>query len=165
MKQYFELKEFIIDPDRPVPFHVCEKLVKHHLLPMNYIRNTSFNHPIIVSNRSGYRHPDYESDKGRSGSTHEFLSEPSSGDNGWGAADYTCSILMIPELVRIMIKESPYSRICFYPEANRPFLHCDYKFHNERNRRFYVSMEGKWIQGTISDLIESADKRANKGLK
>ena len=159
MKQYMKLHEYVITEQYGVPFHVCENLVDHHLLPMNHIRNTSFKHPIIVSKKSGYRHPKYEESKGRSLSTHEFMKDVDREDNGWGAADYTVQGVLFPQFIRIMIKQSPYTRICFYPEAKMPFIHCDYRFKNRGEKFYYVSMEGKWVLGSVNDLIKSVDNR------
>lgn len=158
-EQHFTLREFIHNDRKPVPFHVAEKLVNHHLLPMNNIRNTSFLDPIFVSLKSGYRTPEHEALKGRNGSAHEFLDNPLTGDNGWGAVDYRVRPHHFPLFIRVMVKHSPYHRIAFYPDVDTPFIHCDYKHIGNRTKGYYVVMEGKWISGTIKNLLDSVDKR------
>ena len=158
-KQYFKLREFIFNDRKPVPFHVAEKLVDHHLLPMNNIRNLAFPHPIFVSLKSGYRTPEHEESKGRSNSPHEFRENPDHADNGWGAVDYRVNPSVFPKFIRVMIKFSPYNRMTFYPEKQTPFIHCDYKFLGNGDKRYFVKMEGKWVSGTITDLIKSVDDR------
>lgn len=123
-KWYFTIQEFCITDD-PVPQDVADKIIKYHMLPINLVRE-EFGMPVIVSLRSGYRPIYYESSKGRSGnSQHNF--------KGLGATDYSHSGCW-DEFIRLIIKLTDYTRVCWYPNNN--FVHCDY---NSDERQLFLA--------------------------
>lgn len=130
---FFILKEFLITGDT-VPSDVADKIYKNFILVLSPIRK-KLGAPIWISKRSGYRPKWWEWLHGRSGnSEHTF--------KGMGAADLTSNKLL--ELLEILKKDSPFTRICYYPHHG--FIHVDYKPNSyEGARRYYEADEnGKW---------------------
>lgn len=135
MKNYFTISELCIVSDA-VPQAVADKLLQHHILPMNQVRH-KLAAPIWASQKAGYRPRAYEISKGRSGnSQHCFLNDSK------GAIDWTTKG-DIQEMIALIIEHTDYTRICYYPNNN--FVHCDYK-HPDRGRRYFVchSPTSKW---------------------
>lgn len=162
MKLYFSIKEYIIRPDLHTDLDIIDKIVKHHLLPMNVVRR-SLDRPIIVSKRSGFRHPIHEQEKGRNlTSTHLFEYNEERQDPGYGASDYRVAPLLWSKFIRLM-QQTPYSRMCFYPNVTTPFLHCDYRFYNilEGKKLYYVFINGKWTQVSLEELYKEVEGRFN----
>lgn len=130
MKNYFNFTDFLIDPYYGVPLRVMNAIYKHHLFPINRVRN-EIKIPIKVSKNSCYRPKEYELDKGRNGkSQHTFHQEHKL---GIGAADYSASDLNL--LLDGLIKHTNYTRICIYP--NSKFIHCDYA-RNTGQRQYFI---------------------------
>lgn len=117
MNNYFDITEFLIDPDMEcVPVHVVQKIDTYHKPILNRIRE-QLECPVIISERSGYRPVDWEKARGRSGdSQHTFQHK--------GAVDVTCKDIRFYELLQLL-KESDYRRVCYYP--HKSFVHCDFK--------------------------------------
>ena len=136
MKNYFTFAELCIIND-PLPLDVADKLLKHHILPMNKVRE-ALGKPITASQRSGYRPKNYEIRKGRSGnSQHTF--------EGLGAVDWTAAD--VHALLQLILANTPYERVCYYP--NNGFIHCDHRHSADRKpgfKRYYEcpSPAGQW---------------------
>lgn len=112
-KRYFDITEFLIEPDLPISGEIADKIQKH-IDVINPIREKMVM-PIGISKRSGYRSVEYEKRQGRKGtSQHCFI--------GDGAADYTCNDI---ETLYKHLCHSEYTRVCLYP--NDYFIHADFK--------------------------------------
>lgn len=131
----FSLEEFIIDECPRIAVSVADKIWRNHIVPLQIIRDL-FGKPIIISERSGYRKPDYEQRKGRSGgSEHTF--------KGLGAVDITTHTLEdLDVLEELIIAHSPYTRVCRY----NTFIHCDYKAQDGYKYLFTSGSDSKWKQ-------------------
>jgi uncharacterized protein YcbK (DUF882 family) len=126
---YFQISDFIIEPDKPISLDVINKILVH-LWIINDVR-IDLGHYILVSKNSGYRSVSYEKSKKRTGfSEHCFL--------GGGASDYTCQKKYIKKLVELL-RKSDYKRVCYYPKSN--FVHCDLKGHE---KQFFICEGKKW---------------------
>jgi len=124
----FDVSEFCITDD-PISQDVADKILHFHILPLQEIRD-KIGRAVKVSKRSGYRPVDYEKAHGRSGnSQHCFRTH--------GAVD----LVYDAELLKELKENSPYKRICFYPNNN--FIHVDWK---GTGRKYYEcpSPTGKW---------------------
>ena len=128
---YFDITEFIIDPDaKVVPIDVVQKIDTFHKPILNAIRE-QLGIPVIISKHSGYRTVEWEKERGRSGnSQHTF--------QGKGAVDVR-SIEDFKELLRLLI-DSDYMRVCYYPHHG--FVHCDFKGYHRQY--FEADENGKW---------------------
>jgi hypothetical protein len=125
MKLHFKPSEFNISGE-PIPEDVADKIQEYHIIPLQKVRDTH-GQPIYVSKNSGYRSPEWEKSKGRSGnSQHTF--------KGNGAVDLTSDDL--DRLQQDLIEHSPYKRICRY----NSFIHCDYK----GNERILYKYDNGW---------------------
>ena len=142
-KLYMDLSEYVRRPDLEVPLEVSDKIVRHHLHYGNFVRK-KLSEPLIVSQNSGYRHPDHEKEKGRKGSEHEF------GKNSKGAVDYTVSgknrskkaiLERLNKLCDLLFKYTPYTRITLYP--TKLFIHADYRKTEDGKRHYYEAKEDK----------------------
>ena len=133
MRVPFELKEFLIEPTEEIPVEIADKIYKHHIIPMIFIRQ-KLGFGMWASQRSGYRSREYELERGRSGdSQHTFQKK--------GAVDWTCSDFKKNKglFLNELIKNTPYTRIAVY----EGFIHCDYK--SEDARQLFTSDENsKW---------------------
>lgn len=136
MKNYFDITEFMIDPDmqKPegqIPVHVVQKLDKYHRPILNEIRE-ELGCPVIISKHSGYRPVEWELERGRSGdSQHTFKHK--------GAVDVTCKKMRFYNLLKLL-KDSDYRRVAYYV-ANM-FVHCDFKGHEKLY--YEVDETGTW---------------------
>ena len=102
--------------NKPISLDVADKILEFHIRPMENVQK-KHNGEITCSRRSGYRSPEYEILKGRSGTgQHTFT--------GRGAVDWITSG-DLNELLDEMIQETGYTRICIYKESL--FIHADYK--------------------------------------
>jgi hypothetical protein len=126
---YFSLAEFLIEPDKPTPLDVLEKIFRYHIVPLNPIRH-ELKMPIHVSKNSGYRSVEYERLKGRSGNSEHTFKD-------MGAVDLTCADMNA--LFNLLVKFSPYRRIAIYKEQN--FVHCDYK---GTAKQIYINTANGW---------------------
>ena len=143
MRLNFNISEFIIAPSYGLPIDIADKIVKHHLWPLNIVR-WYLGHAVYVSQNSGYRPEQYELDQGRSGdSEHTF--------KGKGATDVTTNPGKLEELFDLL-GDTEYTRICYYP--GRMFFHCDYA--NER-KRLYLDGDG-WKQADYDQIVDAIDK-------
>lgn len=142
MKLYFNLSELCI-VDEPVPMHVADKLLNHHIRIMNPIRQM-LGAPITASQNSGYRPYSYEKARGRSGkSQHTFGDLPTGKDlSVLGAIDWTTlDLSRLNDLEKALIEHSPYTRITRY----KSFIHCDYKPTSDSRRQYFTSgADSKW---------------------
>lgn len=134
-QNYFKLSEFFVDPemrepDACVPLDVCEKILKYHLPVLNRVRH-QLGAPLIISEHSGYRPVEWETEHGRDGSSQHTFSTH-------GAVDLTCDENRFGELVRLLMK-SGYARMIVY--WHRLFVHCDFK-DAELGKRFYEMTPG-----------------------
>lgn len=130
----FELSEFCLDA-KTVPVEVADKLLKHHILPMQEIRNR-LNISITASQHSGYRSRAHELKMKRSGNSQHTFGEKPDGtfaNGAKGAVDWTCSDLNALE--KELIENSEYTRIARY----KNFIHCDYKTTKSGKREYYTS--------------------------
>lgn len=135
---YFNISELCID-QKPVPLDVANKLLKHHIMPMNVVREI-YGGPIYASQRSGYRSYEWEKARGRSGrSQHVFRAR--------GAVDWTGSDLK--RLFVLIYYLTDYTRIAYYPSAN--FIHCDYAA--ESKKVYLGSTTTGWRSATFEDII------------
>ena len=150
MQDKMTLPEYVIAPELGISLEVAEKIRKYHLFPMNLIRN-ELGHPIIVSKRSGYRHPDYEAKRNRTNSAHMFQAIPERQDPGWGAADYTVSPAVFYKFMQLLTDADIYNRLIFYPDNG--FVHCDYRFLGV-DRFYYVMRQGQLLQVAKSELLD-----------
>ena len=144
------LPEYVIAPELGISLEVAEKIRKYHLFPMNLIRN-ELGHPIIVSKQSGYRHPIYEAQRGRTTSTHMFQTIPERQDPGWGAADYTVAPAVFYKFMQLLTDADIYNRLIFYPDNG--FVHGDYRFLGV-DRFYYVMHRGQLLQVAKSELLD-----------
>lgn len=142
MKLNFKISEFNISGE-PIPEDVADKILKHHILPMQKVREL-FGQAIWPSQKSGYRSVKWEKEHGRSGnSQHTF--------KGKGAVDWTCKegesfgVRNLDNLLHFIIEETDYKRIAVY----KNFIHCDYKSDGTVNRYLYDSTpDSKWTLRT-----------------
>ena len=127
MKLDFNIQDFIISGST-VPVLVADKILRHHILPMQEIRD-KVGFPIWPSQHSGYRPHDYELRHNRTGSSeHCFV--------GKGAVDWTCDHHNLEILLNELLN-SYYNRVCYYP--NQHFIHCDDK---GDHKKFYLCDDG-----------------------
>lgn len=134
---YFTFKEFT--RESVLPTYVADAILKYHLPVLNLLRDM-LGEPIYISERSGYRSVAWEKSKGRSGtSQHTFINQD--GNLCKGAVDVTCHHMYLQELGYMLVKDSDYTRICWYPSEG--FYHCDYK---KSDHRVYNSIDGKWAR-------------------
>lgn len=143
MRNYFTLSELCITAD-PLPTEVADKLLLHHILVMNPIREL-LGAPITASQKSGYRPYAYELARGRNGkSQHTFgYGGPAPDPSCKGAIDWTTSNRSkLDKLQELLITHSPYTRIARYTS----FIHCDYAAPKSGNRMLYQSnAQSNWV--------------------
>ena len=151
MQDKMTLPEYVIAPELGVSLEVAEKIRKYHLFPMNIVRN-QLGHPIIVSKRSGYRHPEYEAQRNRTTSAHMFQAIPERQDPGWGAADYRVAPTHWYKFMTLLLQAKIYNRLILYPDNG--FVHGDYRFIGV-NRFYYIMRNGKLKQVTESELLDA----------
>lgn len=137
MKLYFNISEFLIDPEMDqVPLHVADKIVQHHIAIINPIREKKGS-AIFVSQNSGFRPLAWELAHGRSGdSQHTFGDGKDHPEQYWGAADYTCDDI---EWLFEELKKSSYRRVCIYRKEG--FVHAD---HKGIEKVAFESIQGTW---------------------
>ena len=155
MQDKMTLPEYVIAPELGVSLEVAEKIRKYHLFPMNIVRN-ELGHPIIVSKRSGFRHPEYEAKRNRTNSAHMFQAIPERQDPGYGAADYTVSPAVWYKFMTLLLQAKIYNRLILYPDNG--FVHGDYRFIGV-NRFYYIIRNGKLKQVTESELLDAVWRR------
>lgn len=131
-KLFFTLQEFNISR-QPIPEKVADKILKHHLWPLNRVRHL-YRQPIIISKRSGYRSFEHEIAHGRKGDSEHCF-------KGKGACDIVGSDMKL--LLHLIATETDYCRICYYPQQN--FFHLDFK--NNVRRYFIDYSDGLGWQG------------------
>lgn len=158
-KPYFTLSEFLIEKSPEPPLSVSEKIMAHHIWPMNAIR-AELGVPIMVSKNSGYRSVDWEKGKGRDGlSEHTFQKNPHRQSEGLGAADYITRPGNMVDLGIQLVARTDYTRICFYPDVNTPFYHCDYRFPDRGKRLFlFRSGDNDWNEVDAGMFIRSVEE-------
>tara|TARA_R110000803_G_scaffold78075_5_gene143158 strand:+ start:5275 stop:5697 length:423 start_codon:yes stop_codon:yes gene_type:complete len=134
MKVYFNIEELVITGETP-PANVEKKLWKHHINPMNKVRE-ELGLWITASQHSGYRPVSWELSHGRSGkSQHTFT--------GKGAVDWTCEDFPTnkDKLLELIIKHTNYTRMALY----NGFIHCDHKSTSDGKRQLFNSNSAsKW---------------------
>lgn len=146
-KLYLMISEFIRRPDMATPIGVVDRILKYHIWPMNPIRE-ELGAPLVVSEKSGYRPPQHEISKGRSGTgEHSYPGESK------GATDWTTLKSHLAKLGRLLDEKSPYVRICYYPDNG--FYHCDYKF-EKQGRRYFIQRktDKSWTEVTRDKWLE-----------
>lgn len=144
MKLYFTLSELCIITGT-IPQEVADKLLRHHIWPMNPVRE-KLGHPIIASDNSGYRPKYYEKARGRSGNSQHCF-------EGKGAVDWTTTG-DIKKLILLIMQHTDYTRICYYP--NNGFVHCDYK-HEGPDRQYFecASPTSAWeYAGSVEQFLK-----------
>ncbi len=133
---HFNISEYCIVND-PVPIHIADKILRHHIIPMSEIRE-ELGFPVLVSQKAGYRPTWYEKKRGRSG-----LSQHTFSFDSKGAADYTAGSKEEIEKLLEKIKEKRiYTRVAYYP--NNGFIHCDYKVQGQYQYFECESTTSKW---------------------
>ena len=137
LENYFNISEYCIESG-PIPQHIADAILVHHILPMNMVR-AEMKVPIYVSHSSGYRSEKHEKSKGRPGtSEHTFKYI---WPTGQGAADYTThEPATLERLFEKILKYTKYTRVCIYPFHN--FIHCDYK--PSTTRTFTADKQKNW---------------------
>lgn len=158
MTLHFSISELCIDEDAPLPLHVADKLLAFHIAPINPIR-ISLGVPVWASDRSGYRHKGWERSHNRAPndprtgrtqwSRHTFDPLAGKDPEGKGAVDWTTNPAYLPELGKKLLRESKYSRICWYPD--QLFYHCDYGF-EDRGKSVFIN-DGGWQQKSESEWL------------
>jgi len=131
MDLYFSVNELCIT-DEAIPQDIADKLLKHHIWPMNVVRER-LGEPIYASSNSGYRPESYERSKGRSGNSQHCF-------KGSGAVDWTA--VDIDTLLGLILTNTEYTRVAYYPDAK--FIHCDYKYLGEKGKQYFESADSKW---------------------
>ena len=117
-----KISEFNIS-GKPIPEDVADKILEHHLRPLEKVNKAE---PLLnakPSLKSCYRPRWWELDRGRNGdSQHCFY--------GKGANDITCDNFSENKdiLLKTLIEETKYTRFAVY----RTFIHADYAFQDER---------------------------------
>lgn len=148
---WFTISELCIDKSKDVPQDIADKILLHHILPMNPVRE-ALGEPIYVSENSGWRHLQWELSRGRSGkSQHVFLPESK------GAVDWTIGGIEKHEnngnfegLFELIYDLTPYTRIAVYPDTR--FIHCDYK--SPKRQLFLSTNSSKWTLTNYDKIIE-----------
>jgi hypothetical protein len=136
----FNISEYIARPDLPTTVEVMDKILQHHIRVMLPVR-AALGAPISVSQKSGFRHPIHEKQKGRSGTgEHTFT--------GKGATDYTVAPASFLRFAELMA-QSEYTRLCFYPKER--FIHAD---HKAITKQFFIQQP----PATSWQVIGSADE-------
>lgn len=141
---HFKISEFLRlrgDVQESVSTSIAEKIIQHHLYPLNNIRK-QLGVPIHVT--SGYRPEWWEIKQGRSGkSQHVF--------EGIGAVDVSLfgNKDLYPRLFAMLSNQ--YRRIAYYPEQN--FVHLDY---GAISLQCFIARDGSWNHVSYEDLIKPA---------
>jgi len=130
MKSFFKIENMVIDGNT-VPLDVADKLREYHIQPMESVRH-QLGSAVWASEKSGYRHEQWEKHHGRSGNSEHCFKGP-------GAVDWKTEQCKMDELYRLILEHTNYTRICRYPT----FLHCDYK---SDERQLFTSDGGKWVK-------------------
>jgi len=154
-----KISEYIKRPEFGVPVDVIDKIHLYHAHPMSFVRH-KLGAPIWVSLNSGFRHEKHELEKGRTSLTTEHLFRPidrPGSEKGFGASDYRSHLELMPKLVNLIERHTDYSRLTYYPNAQTPFIHCDYRFGNTE-LAFFISEGGTWTQSSKETLIEAAKR-------
>lgn len=131
MRDYFDIKEFLIDPEMAeVPVHVVQKIDQYHKPILNNVRHL-LRCPVIISQHSGYRSVKWERSHGRTGDSQHTFSER-------GAVDVRSDEKL--DRLLMLLKASEYSRVCYYPHDK--FIHCD--FYGATRKYFEANKSGTW---------------------
>jgi len=125
-KNYFTISELCIDKSVDVPQDVADKILLHHILPMNPVRE-ALGEAIFVSQHSGWRHYLWELARGRSGKSQHVFLKKSKGAVDWtiGGVEKHETDGNFEDLFKLIVDLTEYTRIAVYPNAR--FIHCDYK--------------------------------------
>jgi hypothetical protein len=122
---FVSIRELLITPNITLSVDEAQTLAEHCAY-LSSVRQ-KLKRPISISRNSGYRPRDYEISKGRSGgSEHSTFDRP-----GRGAVD----LIYYPELLEELLKDSFYTRICYYP--NNGFIHADRKPVTDNKRQYF----------------------------
>lgn len=154
----FTISEFIIAPKYGVPIRVAGALLRYHIQPMVAVRH-ELQCPVWPSAKSGYRHVNYEIEKGRKPeegkdwSRHTFVKSVTDKDpKAKGAVDWTTEKKRLLDLAEAISNLTKYTRICFYPDEG--FMHCDYG-HEELGRRYFLNSDGRWKSVTPPEFFKA----------
>tara|TARA_B100001146_G_C16178955_1_gene433732 strand:+ start:456 stop:917 length:462 start_codon:yes stop_codon:yes gene_type:complete len=135
-----------------VPQKILNKLVEHHLNPMDVVRS-ALGIAIWASEESGFRPYNWEIAKGRSGTSQHTFGQKKSGliyDKELGAIDWTCSNFADNKerFLQAIIDHTKYTRMAVY----NSFIHCDYKATDNGKRTVYDSTPNSiWTQRCYVD--------------
>jgi len=148
MENYFTISELCIDKSKDVPQDIADKILLHHILVMNPVRE-QLGEPIYVSLHSGWRPYEWEIARGRSGgSQHVFIKK--------GAVDWTIGGVEkhetdgnFEDLFKLIVDLTPYTRIAVYPDAR--FIHCDYKGHHKQ--LFLSNNASNWELSNYDEIL------------
>lgn len=135
----FTTEELCIEYGEDIPQHIATKLWKYHIIPMLVVR-AILDSAITASQNSGYRPKMWELRQGRSGNSEHVF-------NGKGAVDWTCKKELLPELLRLIIQYTDYTRIAVYDT----FIHCDYKAEDGNRYIFDSTPKSEW---TLRETIK-----------
>lgn len=129
----FKTEEFCIEQNKAIPQDVATKIWVYHIIAMLKVRML-LGSPMWASQNSGYRPEAYELSVGRSGgSEHTF--------KGKGAVDWTCKKELLPELLKLILAHTAYTRIAVYEN----FIHCDYKATDGNRYVFDSDAKSNWV--------------------
>jgi hypothetical protein len=150
MNNHFKISELCIDKTKQVPQLIADKILLHHIVVMNPVRE-ALGEPIYVSQHSGWRPEEWEKARGRSG-----LSQHCFKGNSLGAVDWTIGGVDKHEvdgdfesLFKLIVMLTPYTRIAVYPDAR--FIHCDYKA--DERQLFLSNNASKWKLSDFDTIL------------
>lgn len=129
----FKTEELCIEYGEDIPQHIATKIWKWHIIPMLVVR-AFLGAAIWASEHSGYRPMLWELRQGRNGKSEHCF-------NGKGAVDWTCKKEHLPELLRLILLYTDYTRIAVYDG----FIHCDYKAEDGNRYVFDSDAKSNWV--------------------
>lgn len=157
-KLYFHISEWLnldgTEAEIPLTADQSQKIVQHHLLPLNVVRD-EMDMPVHV--RSGLRPSWWEHMKGRDGSSQHCFRELGATDAS--IEKHSDKPHKPPEMwlkFFRLIKQTPYKRIAYYPDLR--FFHCDY---NSKERKYYIVKQG-WEQSDYEILANLVGTNQNQ---
>lgn len=142
------ISDFCISSTTPIPPIIADRILEHHLIPLERVDNfLPFSIEISYEEKgqpSGWRSYWWEIARGRKGgSQHTFGERKTKILNEKGAIDLTCTSFKKNKdrLLEELLKRTEYLRIAEYDT----FFHCDYKdLYNGRRRLFKSGKDSKW---------------------
>lgn len=151
MNNYFTISELCIDKAKDVPQDVADKILLHHILVMNPVRE-KLGEPIFVSLHSGWRHYLWELARSRSGKSQHVFLKKSKGAVDWtiGGVEKHETDGNFEDLFKLIVDLTPYTRIAVYPKAR--FIHCDYKA--DERQLFLSDNSSSWESASYDSILK-----------